>query len=119
MCWHHSTVYEVLSTHRLPQEFLINALPTARLLLVLGRGVCVRARHEAPGAPKELASLSLEQLGQLGIVPSGSGTGMRLSGGARPPCVHIVRRGDGQGDRSACSDVLVLVWEFCHSLTQL
>ena len=38
-----------------------------------------------PGAPKELAALSLEQLGQLGIAPSGNGTGMQLSGGACLP----------------------------------
>ena len=38
-----------------------------------------------PGAPKELAALSLEQLGQLGIVPSGNGTSMHLSGGACLP----------------------------------
>ena len=74
---------------------MTTALPAARLLLVLGRGVCVHTRHDTPGAPKELASLSLEQVGRLGIVPSGNGTGMQLSGGVCLPCVHTLQRSRG------------------------
>ncbi|KAK9835976.1 hypothetical protein WJX81_003158 [Elliptochloris bilobata] len=72
-------------------DFLSKALPAARLLLVLGRGVCVRAQADASGAPKELASLSLEELEQLGIVPSSNGTGMRLNtGGASLPQPYLL-----------------------------
>lgn len=79
---------QVCRKTRPAQDFVTNALPAARLLLVLGRGVCVRSPQDAPGAPKQLASLSLKQVGQLGIMPSGNGTGMQLSGGACLSCEH-------------------------------